>query len=97
MHATIENAHKRQRIYTPKEWEMVIIGAYQIRTRNTDHGDIVNWFNMKWLMFEKSAPHTILYKHRIQSEGFMKLVVSTERGRRMRPETIEKRGSVVRG
>ena len=51
------------------------------RTRNTD-GGIVNWLNIKWLRFEKSAPHTIQYKHRIQSEGFMKLVVSSERVRR---------------
>ncbi len=56
------------------------------RTRNTD-GGIVNWLNIKWLRFEKSAPHTIQYKHRIQREGFMKLVVSSERVRRRRPET----------
>ena len=31
MHATIENAHKRQRIYTPGEWEVVIRGAYRLR------------------------------------------------------------------
>ena len=45
------------------------------RTINTD-GGIVNWLIIKWLRFEKSAPHTIQYKHRTQSEGFMKLVVS---------------------
>ena len=42
------------------------------RTRITD-GDIVNWLNIKWLWFQKSNSHTIQYKHRIQSEGFMKL------------------------
>ena len=84
MHATIENARKHQRIYTPREWEVVIRGARKIpypyavkvlkhtdfvdmkelaakkiknRTRNTD-GGIVNWLNIKWLRFEKSAPHT---------------------------------------
>ena len=113
MHATITNARKHQRIYTPREWEVVIRGARKRphpcavkvlkdtdfvdikelaakkinnRTRNTD-GGIVNWLNIKWLSFEKSAPHTIQYKHRIQSEGFMKLVVSSERVRRRRPET----------
>ena len=113
MHATIENARTHQRIYTPREWQVVIRGArkrphpYDVkvlkhtdfvdikelaakkinnRTRNTD-GGIVNWLNIKWLRFEKSAPHTMQYKHRIQSEGFMKLVVSSERVRRRRPET----------
>ena len=113
MHATIENARKHHRIYTPREWEVVIRGArkrphpYAVkvlkhtdfvnikelaakkiknRTKNTD-GGIVNWLNIKWLRFEKSAPHTIKYKHRIQSKGFMKLVVSSERVRRRRPET----------
>ena len=56
------------------------------RTRNTD-GGIVNWLNIKWLRFEKSAPHTIQYKHRIKSEGFMKLVVSSGRVRCRRRET----------
>ena len=56
------------------------------RTRNTA-GSIVNWLNIKWLRFEKSAPHTIQYRHRIQREGVMKLVVSSERVRRRRPET----------
>ncbi len=56
------------------------------RTRNTD-GGIVNWLNIKWLRLEKSAPHTIQYKHRIQSKGFMKLIVSSVRDRRRRPET----------
>ena len=81
MHATIENARKHQRIYTPREWEVVIRGArkrphpYAVKvlkhtdfadikelaakkiknkTRNTD-GGIVNWLNIKWLRFEKSA------------------------------------------
>ena len=49
--------------------------------------DIFNCLNIKWLGFEKSAPQTILYRHRIQNEWFMKLVASTERGRRKRPET----------
>ena len=30
MHATIENARKHQRIYTPREWELVIRGARKI-------------------------------------------------------------------
>ena len=107
MHATIENARKHQRTYTPRKLEVVIRGArkrphpYAVNelkhtdfvdtkelaakktktwTINTD-GGIVNWLDIKWLRFEKSAPHTIQYKHLIQSDGFMKLVVSSERVR----------------
>ena len=87
MHATIMRMHENTNGYTHRGIAVKVLkhtdfvdlnelAAKKIknRRRHTD-GGIVNWLNIMWLRFEKSAPHTIQYKHRIQSEGFMKLVV----------------------
>lgn len=54
------------------------------RSKNME-GDTVNWLRVKWLRFSKLHPFVIEYKYQISDENFLRLNISSKRGR---PNTL---------